>query len=90
MFCQPYLKAREIKSFPVHLPGIMVDESLELKVIKAWDPLFLADYETIIVLGEKVLYRDSPQEYEEILEKVTERRFRYRLDKKGGLSLVFY
>lgn len=90
MFSQPYLKAREIKSFLVHLPSIIVDESLELKVIKAWDPLFEADYETDVVLGEKILYQGPPQEYEEILEKVTERRFRYCLDQKGEFGLIFY
>ena len=90
MFSQPYLTPREAQSFPIRLPGIIIDDSLELKVIKAGDDLFEVEYETIVALGENVLYRGSPKEYEDILEKITEKRFRYRLDQKGELGLVFY
>ena len=66
MFKRPYFKTREEEIFPMVISGTGC--SLDLKVIKAWDPLFEVDYEAIITVGENVLYRGHPKEYDNLVE----------------------
>jgi hypothetical protein len=90
-FGSPYFKEKPgtAEEFELNVPGLEVDESLRLRVIQVWNHMFEHDEDiSAVLLGDKVLYSGKLNQYDDLVERISNNEYELGLNKKGNLYLT--
>ncbi len=78
------------KEFQLNVPGLDIDESLQLRVVQIWNFMFEHDEDiSAIFLGNKVLYKGNLSEYDGLIRKIDNLEYELGLDENADFYMIY-
>jgi hypothetical protein len=78
------------EEFEVNIPGLDVDESLKIRVVKIWNHMFEHDVDiSAVIMGDQLLCKGKMSHYDNLVKKIDDNKYELGLDKNANFYLIF-